>query len=175
MIKSLQPIIAAHPFFDGIAEEHLALITGCARNLRYRPGEHLMREGAAADTFYLIREGQVLMQINGGQHGLLTVHTAGPGEVVGWSWLVPPYECDFDAQAVVTTRAIEFEGKCLRRKCEANPALGYALLKRVSAKLSRHLTMTRAQLLDVYGRPRSAPSERDEDDQRDGDLYGNFF
>ena len=175
MIKSLQPIIEAHPFFRGIAPEHLELITGCARNLRYRPGEHLMREGAAADTFYLIREGRVLLQINGGARGLLTVQTAGPGEVVGWSWLVPPYECRFDAQAVETTRAIAFEGRCLRGKCEANPAMGYELLKRVSATLAQRLATTRAQLLDVYGSPRAAAGERDDEDERDGDLYGNFF
>jgi hypothetical protein len=53
--------------------------------------------------------------------GAMTVLTVGAGEVLGWSWLVPPYRWNFDARALEPTRAIALDGKCLRTKAEQDP------------------------------------------------------
>ncbi len=82
----------------------------------------------------------------------VVLQTIGAEEILGWSWLIPPYQWRFDARAVELTRAIALDGQCLRNKCEANSRLGYELLKRVAQVFAERLLATRLQLLDVYGK-----------------------
>ena len=86
--------------------------------------------------------------------------TLGEGDILGWSWLMPPYHWQFHARAVEVTRAIALDGKCLRTKCEQNHDLGYELLKRFCHIIERRLEATRLQLLDVYGSPRVTMARR---------------
>ena len=152
MIESLKPIIQAQPFFAGFSEAMTDLIVGCAENVRFRKGAYLMHEGQPENDFFLIREGRVVLSIHGAQYGKITVQTLDAGEMVGWSWLVPPYRARFDASALEDTRALRFDGQCLRSKCEQDPATGYELLKRVSTTLAQRLESSCLQLMDVYGR-----------------------
>jgi len=152
MIETLKPIIQAQPFFAGFSEAMTDLIVGCAENVKYAKGAHLMHEGQPANDFFLIRAGSVLISVHGAQYGKIHVQTLYAGEIVGWSWLVPPYRARFDAVALEDTRTLRFDGQCLRNKCEQDPAMGYELLKRVSATLAQRLESSRLQLMDVYGR-----------------------
>ncbi|HYM90503.1 MAG TPA: cyclic nucleotide-binding domain-containing protein [bacterium] len=129
----------------------MQLIAGCGSNVRFQAGEYLFREGDPSDQFYLIRHGKVSLEISSPAHGRVAIQTLGEGEVVGWSWLVPPYRKQCDARAVELTRATVFDGACIRRKCEADPRLGYEMLKRFAQIIGQRLRATRLQLLDVYG------------------------
>jgi len=82
--------------------------------------------------------------------GHVTLETLGPGDLLGWSWLVPPYRSAFGARALETVHAIAIDGACLRGKCESDPALGYDLLKVVATVFARRLEETRMRLLDLY-------------------------
>jgi CRP-like cAMP-binding protein len=82
--------------------------------------------------------------------GRITIETIASGDVLGWSWLFPPYRWHFDAQALELTRAIAFDGACLRAKCDDDHDLGYAL-QRFARIMMQRLQATRLQLLDVYG------------------------
>jgi CRP/FNR family transcriptional regulator, cyclic AMP receptor protein len=150
-MTGLQPLLAAHPFFSGMTEADLALIAGCAANARFESGTYLFREGDAADRFFLLREGRVAVEVHSPGRGAITVLTARDGEVLGFSWLMPPYRWLFDARAAQLTRAIVFDGACLRDKCEADPRLGYDLMKRVARVMVRRLETASVQLADVYG------------------------
>ena len=150
-MSTLQPIIATHPLFNDLAPEHLELIAGCARNIRFQPGTFLFREGEEANTFYLLRHGKVALQVFVPERGALTIETIEAGEVLGWSWLFPPYRWKFDAEAIELTRAIAFDGQCLRAKCEADHDLGYQLMQRFAQVMMQRLQATRIQLLDIYG------------------------
>ena len=150
-MSTLQPIIAAHPLFNDLAPEHLELIAGCARNIRFQPGTFLFRAGEEADTFYLLRHGKVALQVFVPERGALTIQTIEAGDVLGWSWLFPPYRWQFDAEAIELTRAIAFDGQCLRAKCEADHDLGYQLMQRFAQVMMQRLQATRIQLLDIYG------------------------
>jgi CRP/FNR family cyclic AMP-dependent transcriptional regulator len=152
MIESLKTIIQAQPFFAGFSESTMDLIVGCASNVKFPKGAYLMHDAEAANEFFLIREGRVEISVHGAQYGTVKVQTLDAGEMVGWSWLVPPYRSRFDAMAVEDTRALRFDGKCLRDKCETDPSTGYELLKRVSTTLAQRLEGSRFQLMDVYGR-----------------------
>lgn len=149
-VETLEPIIAQHPFLQGLEPQYLSLIVGCASNVRFKSGQFLFREGEEANQFYMVREGKVALQISTARQPII-IQTVDKGEVLGWSWLVPPYRWRFDARALELTRAIALDGRCLRRKSEEDHNFGYELLRRFSTIIVERLEATRLQLLDVYG------------------------
>ena len=150
-MRTLAGILAGHPFFSGWEPRYLQLAVGCASNVRFNVGEFVFQEGEEANTFYLIREGRVALEVAFPGRGAVTIETLEGGEMLGWSWLIPPYRWRFDARAVKMTRAIALDGKCLRGKCEQDHELGYELVKQVASSLGQRLDATRLRLLDIYG------------------------
>jgi CRP/FNR family cyclic AMP-dependent transcriptional regulator len=151
MIQTLEGIVSEHLFFTGLEERHIQLIVGCAKNVRFDEGEIVFHEGDPADQFYFIREGLVAVELMVPQRGFATLQTVSEGEVLGWSWLLAPYRWRFGARTLQPTRALAFDGKCLRGKCEDDHDLGYELLKRFTNVVTERLEATRLQLLDLYG------------------------
>jgi CRP-like cAMP-binding protein len=148
---TIETILAEHPFLKGMAPDHIPLIAGCASNVRFNKGDYIFREDEEADRFYLVRHGLIALDVFVPQRGPVTIDTIQEGEVLGWSWLFPPYRWHFDARALQLTRAIAFDGKCLREKCDKDTALGYDLVKRFSQVFMQRLQSARLQLLDLYG------------------------
>ncbi len=149
-MENLERIIAEHPFFEGLADSYMSLVVGCASNVRFKPDTYIFKEGDEANAFYLIREGKVALEIFAPQHKPIIVETLEEGEILGWSWLFPPFHWKFHAHALHDTRAIAIDGKCLRTKCEENHDLGYEILKRFSQIIELRLEATLLQLTDVY-------------------------
>jgi CRP-like cAMP-binding protein len=152
-MEGLERIVAEHPFFAGLGESFTTLVSGCAKNVRFEAGQYLFHEGDPADEFYLLRHGQVALQLTAPGRGVVTFLTVGPGELAGVSWLIPPYKWTFDAKALELVRAIAVDAKCLRQKCEADHDLGYEVMKRFMTVLVQRLQATQLQILDVYGTP----------------------
>jgi CRP-like cAMP-binding protein len=100
----------------------------------------------------LLREGQVALELASGEGTVITFQTIGAGEILGASWLVPPFRWTFDARALERTRAIALDAVCVRTKCEENPELGWDLMKRFVPVLVERMQAARLQMLDVYGR-----------------------
>ena len=150
-METLEPILAEHPFFSGLERKYLQLVTGCAANVRFERGEYLFRDGEEANQFYVIREGRVALQIFIPGSGPQAIDTYSKGEVVGWSWLLPPYHWHYDARATESVRAISLDGKCLREKCQDDHDLGFELVTRFAHLIDKRLDATRLQLLDLYG------------------------
>jgi CRP-like cAMP-binding protein len=119
--------------------------------VRFDGGQYLFHEGEEAEKFFLIRHGRIALEVFTPDRGPITIQTLEPGDILGWSWLVPPYQWRFDAKAIELVRAIALDGKCLRTKCETDHDLGYDLLKRFAHVIEQRLEATRLQLLDVYG------------------------
>ncbi len=152
-MQTLEPILAKHPFFKELDSPYLKLVVGCASNVVFREGQMICRRGGDADRFYLIRHGRVAVELHAAGRGTITVQTLSEGDILGWSWLIPPYQWNFDARAVELTRAIAMDGTCLRTKSEADHNLGYELLTRFVRVLVGRLEATRIQLLDLYRAP----------------------
>jgi CRP-like cAMP-binding protein len=148
----LDGIIRAHPFFARLPDAFCTLVCGCAANVRFEAGQYLFHEGEPADAFYLVRHGSVALGLHAPDRGPVTFQTLEPGEVVGVSWLIPPYRWTYDARALTLVRAIAIDAACLRQKCEADHDLGYDMMKRFMPVLIQRLQATRLQILDVYGR-----------------------
>lgn len=151
-MEDLSGILKNHPFIKDLDEGYLKQLVGCASNVVYKENEVMFREGDNAKKFYLIRQGKVALEINGREKGNVRILTVGPGQILGWSWIISPYKWHFEAHALEEIRAIALDGECLRNKCEEDPKLGYEMLKRFSHILESRLQTTRMQLLDVYKR-----------------------
>lgn len=144
-------VLKDHPFTAGLRPEQLAIVAGCARNVGLPAGRYAFREGEPASTFYALRDGAVALELHAPGKGGVVVQTLHAGDVLGWSWLFPPYRWTFDARVVEPVRAVAFDGACLRGKAEADHELGYELMKRVARVFTDRLAATRVQLLDLYG------------------------
>jgi CRP/FNR family cyclic AMP-dependent transcriptional regulator len=150
MVENLERIIAECPFFADLDVAYLNVIVGCASNVRFQAGSYVFKEGTPADTFYLLREGKVAVEICAPNRKPIVVSTIGEGEILGWSWLLAPYVWKFHGHALQNVRAIALDGKCLRKKCEENHDLGYEILKRLVQIIERRLDEARFQQVDVY-------------------------
>lgn len=158
-IQGLERYLATHPFFAGLEPGYLALLTGCASNASFGAGETIFSQGGAADSFYLLRDGKVALEFPTPGGGRLVIDTLDAGDVLGASWLITPYQWHYDAHALVATRAFALDAVCLRGKCEADPALGYDLMKRFAAVMQERLQAAQLQLADMYGNPGEASGE----------------
>ena len=138
--------VAAHPFLLGMSEQHVRLLSDCAMNCRFQTDEIIFREGEAANRFYLIVRGKVRLESStlGEPVPIDDIHD---GDLLGWSWLFPPYAWHFTARALEETDAIFFYGTILREYCEKDHSLGFELFKRMSAVMLRRLQAARQKLM----------------------------
>lgn len=150
MRKELDTLLAEHPFLQEMPPRYHALLADCATNVRFPPEAYLIQEGRPADCFYLLRRGRVAVEVHRAVSSPIPVQTLDGGDILGWSWLIPPHLWRFDARALDQVTAIRLDGVCLREKCERDHELGYEFLKRFAAVMTRRLEATRIQLLDLY-------------------------
>jgi CRP-like cAMP-binding protein len=140
--------LAEQPFLKGMSTRQLEILVENSMMAEFKTDERMIYEGGAANRFYLILQGRVELEspVMGGDG--IHIQTLGAGDVLGWSWLYPPYLWHFDARAVTPTTAIFFYGTRLRELCEENHDLGYELMKRVSEIVIRRLQATRRELAE---------------------------
>jgi len=151
--RGISELLASHPFFCDLDATTLDLLSGCATNEHATVDALVFRADEPADQFYVVRRGRVALELSAPGNPRTVLDTVEAGEVVGWSWLVPPYRWFCDARAVEPTDLVTFDAACLRAKCQADPALGYELLQRVARVMYERLQAARIRLLDLYGAP----------------------
>jgi CRP/FNR family transcriptional regulator, cyclic AMP receptor protein len=149
-MKILDSILAEYPFFQGLAPEHLHILSECAVNTSFGAGAYLFLENEPATHFYVVRRGKVALETSDPHLGIVTIETIDGGDVLGWSWLFSPYRWHFSARAVESCGIIMLDGALLREKCEQNHDFGYELVKRCAGIVMERLQATRKQLIDAY-------------------------
>ncbi|MDX1521980.1 MAG: Crp/Fnr family transcriptional regulator, partial [Anaerolineae bacterium] len=143
----LEQILADHLFLKGLDQHYLERISPQAAIVSFKKDEHILLEGQEAAYFFLILKGQaVLKTFLSAREGFMTIQYLGQGEIIGWSWLVPPYQWHFSAFATKPTTAIRLDGHHLRQAAEADPAFGYELQRRLLFVIGQRLRRTRRQV-----------------------------
>ncbi|NKY88514.1 Crp/Fnr family transcriptional regulator [Nocardia veterana] len=137
----------------GLGRGHLHTLARAGRDVRYPAGHRLISEGGRADRCWLIRSGCVVVDAVVPGRGAVVVQTLGSGDVLGWSWLVPPYRWHFGAVTAEPVAAIEFDSGRLAELADADPKLGYLLTRLLFEALLERLQATRARLLNLYRNP----------------------
>jgi CRP/FNR family cyclic AMP-dependent transcriptional regulator len=145
--------LGEHAFLRGMTDRHLAVLARACWAAPLEAGHRLFEEGGTAHRFWLLQTGHIALDLHSPGHGGLIVETLGPGDLVGLSWLVPPYHWQFGATAVRDTMTFELNAIAVRAACAEDPGLGYALLLRVMSAASSRLHATRVRLLDLYAPP----------------------
>ena len=145
--------LSTHAFFSGLNEKYIELLSEFATQKHFAKGHVLFQQGKRADKFYLVREGRVSVQVPALVGPVLELQILGENEMLGWSWLIPPYRWNFLARAVEDTEVIEFDGAAILAKCEQDPKFGYELFKRFTALMSERLNASRQKMMDQYNPP----------------------
>ncbi len=151
-MKTIEDLLSEHEFFRNFSAEERRTVAACGTLRHFKASHYLAHEGDAAQAFYLIRQGVASIEFHQPQYGGLILQTLKAGDVVGWSWLFPPYFWTSDIKAMSDLSVIAFDGLCLREKCERDHDLGYRLMKDFARIMTQRLQDTRLQLLDLYGR-----------------------
>jgi CRP-like cAMP-binding protein len=147
--ETLESMITQHPFWRDLAQPHLAHIVACTLVIQFEPNEHILIEGHPAENFYLIQEGEVALKtFLSPSEGFVEIQRLKKGDILGWSWLVPPHYWHFSAFAIGPTVTLRLDGKRLRHLCEADHEFGYEIQKRLLLLIGQRLRRTRQQLLD---------------------------
>ncbi len=137
----------------GLSAAHRDLVMRTAVPVRFGARERLFREDDPAEGCWLIHDGCVALDLTVPGRGRVVVQTLGPGDVLGWSWLIPPYKWHFGAITTRDTSAAKLDTGQLRRLADEDPQFGYALALTLFQACAQRLQATRARLLDLYGSP----------------------
>jgi CRP/FNR family cyclic AMP-dependent transcriptional regulator len=151
MIEVSAAALAVHPFLRGMSRDQLGVLAKTACDVRFPARHRLFEDGGNASRFWLIQCGHVSLDLHIPGEGPVVIETVGMGELLGWSWLFPPYKWAFGAVAVTPVEAFEFDAPAIRELCVADPGLGYELSQRISRVLAQRLLATRIRLIARAG------------------------
>ncbi len=135
---------------QGLSEEGVEFLESVATEVHFPVGALIFEEDDPADSFYLIAEGKAGLEVPIHTRPAALIQTIGPGEILGVSWLFPPYRWSWRARAVTTTSAVAFDAAAVRGQCETDRDLALHVYWVVAHEAVRRLHATRIRLLDLY-------------------------
>jgi CRP/FNR family transcriptional regulator, cyclic AMP receptor protein len=151
MIEVTAGALSAHPFLHGMSHDQLGVLAEVASDVTFPAKRRLFEDGGNASRFWLIQSGHVSLDLQVPGEGPVVIETIGMGELLGWSWLFPPFKWAFGAVAATAVEAFEFDAAAVREACAADPGLGYELNQRVNRVLAKRLQATRIRLISRSG------------------------
>jgi len=151
--QSTEDYLSTHTFFSGLDDSYRKFLSNSATELQINKGGVLFKQGDRADKFYLLRKGQVSVQVPALMGPSLEIQTLGEDQVLGWSWLIPPYRWIFLARAEEDSELLEFDGGAILARCEEDPKFGYELFKCFAALMSERLGAARQKMMDQWDPP----------------------
>ena len=152
-MQSIENYLSSHKFFSGLDQSYIKFLAGAASERQIKEGDALFKQGERADRFYLLRHGQISIQVPALMGPTLEIQTLGEDQILGWSWLIAPYRWSFFARAVADSEVLEFDGSAILAHCEHDPKFGYELFKRFAALMSERLDAARQKMMDQWDPP----------------------
>jgi CRP-like cAMP-binding protein len=151
--KEIKGFLAEKTLFAGLSEADLEILADNACQREFETDQVVATQGATAESFFLIIEGSLLLEVPAIAGPRLEITRLNEGEIFGWSWLIPPYEWHFHARAAEPTVVLEFDGKVLLKHCDSDPAFGYPVLRRFSELMARRLDAAQRKMMDQWSPP----------------------
>lgn len=156
MIEVTADALATQSFLRGMSRDHLAELAKAASHVTFPARYRLFEDGGGANRFWLIRSGSVALDLQVPGQGRMKIDTIRMNELLGWSWLFPPYRWAFGAVSASPVEAFELDGPMVRACCESDPALGYELTRRLARVVTKRLQATRYRLITTSGQAAGA-------------------
>lgn len=120
-------------------------------------GEVIVAEGSRSDEFGVVLSGRLALRMLVPERGMTTILTVEPGDLYGWSAIVPPNRATSTVTVVEPGELLSFDGLELRLALAADPVLAAGVYPRVLQAVSRRLAATRLQLLDLFAQQEREP------------------
>lgn len=148
--QSIIEYLSAHEFFSEFSDDILMFLSECTSTLEIKKGDILFRQGEKANKFYVIRNGRISIQMPAIMGPTLEIQTLGKDQVLGWSWLISPYQWSFQTKAEEDSEVLQFDGTAILARCEQEPKFGYELLKKFAGLMSVRLDAARQKMMDEW-------------------------
>jgi CRP/FNR family cyclic AMP-dependent transcriptional regulator len=147
---TLSDYLVKHPVLAGLTPIQSKQIVSYASEIEFKPGQRVFQRDFDADEFFIVRKGRVAIEVPAIDGDSMKIQTVGDGSLLGWSWFIPPYRWSFDARAVTASSLISVDGQKLRQACDADPKLGYHLIKRFAMLMAERLNAARIEAMRHY-------------------------
>lgn len=134
-----------------LSEQQLNTLQPHAHDVSLDIDQVLFRADDAADQFYVIVSGLITLELEVAAGPSMIVGSVGEGDLLGLSWLFPPYVWKWTARATAPTELVAFDAAAVRDLMDADHELGYRIVMAVAAQMKSRLTGVRLQLMDLYG------------------------
>lgn len=148
--QSTTEYLSSHEFFSGFNDDILKFLCECSSMHEIKKGQILFRQGENADKFYVLRKGCISIQMPAIIGPNLEIQALGKNQILGWSWLIPPFKWSFQAMAEEDSELLMFDGTAILARCEREPKFGYELLKKFAALMSMRLDAARQKMMDEW-------------------------
>ncbi|NND89921.1 MAG: Crp/Fnr family transcriptional regulator [Granulosicoccus sp.] len=151
--QSIGDYLSNHEFFAGLNADFMAFLTSTASEIQAEQGDVLFQQGTNAQQFYVLRHGEIAVQVPAMLGPALRIQTLRENQLLGWSWLIPPYRWNFQALALEDSVLLKFDGSLILAHCEEDPKFGYELIKRFAGLMSERLDAARQKMMDQWDPP----------------------
>ncbi|MBF0510990.1 MAG: cyclic nucleotide-binding domain-containing protein [Candidatus Omnitrophica bacterium] len=142
--------ISKFAFFKDMKEEYRQIFLKNLTKDVFKPNEYIVKQNEHASKFFLIVKGKVSIEMLSPEGKPFSIQTLKEGDIVGWSWMIPPFLSQFSVRALEATEMLVIDGEMLRQKSEKDHDLGYDLLKRLVTIFVLRLQATRQHLMALY-------------------------
>lgn len=149
--EEIKQIISGNTYFKALDEKHLDFLVKNSNLIEYKAEDFIFSFRDEAKYFYLISKGLVTLQMFSHEKGSIALEEIKAGEILGWSWLNPPFTWRFDAYSNIDTELIVFDGEAIRTKMEKDTKFGYFIQKIFIHIIAERLQSTRLRLLEELG------------------------
>lgn len=149
-MDAINQILIEHPFFRHLPPAVIHRLIRFASLGKFNAGQFIFTEGEDANDFFLVLKGGVSLEVNIANYGPVKIEMINRNDVIGWSWLYPPYQWHFDARAVEETEMLILNGKALRSHIEIDHELGYSLMKNIGEVMGQRLQAARRKIIEFY-------------------------
>ena len=147
---SITEYLSAHEFFSEFSDDVLKFLCECSSTREIKKGQILFRQGENADKFYIVRSGRISIQMPAIMGPTLEIQSVDEGQILGWSWLISPYQWNFQTKAEEDSELLQFDGVAILARCEQEPKFGYELLKKFAGLMSVRLNAARQKMMDEW-------------------------
>ena len=148
--QSITEYLSAHEFFSEFSDDVLKFLCECSSTREIKKGQILFRQGENADKFYVVRSGRISIQMPAIMGPTLEIQTVDEDQVLGWSWLISPYQWNFQTKAEEDSELLQFDGTAILARCEQEPKFGYELLKKFAGLMSVRLNAARQKMMNEW-------------------------
>ncbi len=133
------------PALEGLTPAEVHQLESIAMEWRYGEGETIFRQDDDAYGLCVVLGGKLELHMQVGDESV-ALDTAGPGDLVGWSALVPQQTFTSTVVALEPSELAIFKVEDIQRLTESEPHLGNALMTNVARIISNRLRETQLRL-----------------------------